>query len=90
MSFMKATVIFKETAGKILLLFQPLWKVLRVLLLKDGGGQGSTRAFKCPLAKLLAPESFLQAGEHLPCRLCLTGAGFSNFGLPRVLPAAPH
>lgn len=78
MSFMKATVIFKEALGKILLIFQPVWKVLRVLLLKDGGGQGSTQVFKCTLAKLLVPEifipllghSFLQVGEHLTCSLC--------------------
>lgn len=60
MSFMKATMIFKEMLGKILLIFQPVWKVLiRVLLLEDGEGQGSTRVFKCPLEKLLVPESFI-------------------------------
>lgn len=59
MSFMKATLIYKELLGKILVIFQPVWKVLRVLLLKDGEGQGSTQVFKCPLEKLLVPESFI-------------------------------
>lgn len=36
MSFMKVTAIFKEMLGKILLIFQSVWKALSVLLLKDG------------------------------------------------------
>lgn len=100
MSFMKATVIFKEMLGKILLIFQPAWKVLGVLLLNSGEGQGSTQVFKHPWAELLVPVSLIlllgtaPPGRRASCLQALlpavTGDGFSNFGLSLMLPAAPH
>lgn len=61
MSSVKDAVIFEGMLEKY-----TVWKDLRVLLLKDGEGQGSTQVFKCPLAKLLVPESFIPLWAQLP------------------------